>query len=330
MPGEHYTAYRAACTTAAFADLSEHGWLRLTGRDRLDLLHRLSTNDLRKLGAGQGAPTVLTSAIGRVMALLLVYAGEQEAFVRTEPGQALGVVRYLNSMIFWQDEVSVADLSAETAQFGLYGPSATELLAGLTSASLDMPAYSWRSAMLAGIPVTLHRGGPLETQAWTVIAPRTAAREIHSVLAAAAAELDRGSVEVLRVEAGLSAWGHELSEQVTPLEAGLLSAISFNKGCYTGQEVIARQVNYDKITRHLVGLLLEEDAVGRVRAGAAVAGPGRGGFVGSVVVSPALDRPIALAVVPRELAQPDTQVRIIQKDGESVAVVTSLPFTLKR
>ncbi len=326
MGSGNHQAYHAARTTAAFADLSDSGWLRLTGRDRLDLLHRLSTNDLRKLEAGQGAPTVLTSATGRVMALLMVYAGAQEALLRTQPGQAAGVVRYLNSMIFWQDEVTVADLSAETAQFGVYGPLAAERLAGLTSALPDVPAYGWGNTTLAGIAVTLHRGGPLEVPAWTVVAPRASADEIRAALAAVAAGLDAATVEVLRVEAGLPAWGRELSDQVTPLETGLLPAISFNKGCYTGQEVIARQVNYDKITRSLVGLLLDADAAGCVRSGAAVAGPGRGGFVGSVVTSPALNRPIALAVVPRELAGPGTQVKVLQDGQEFVATVTGLPF----
>lgn len=329
MESKHLEAYHAARTTCAFADLSHSGWLRLTGRDRLDLLHRLSTNDLRKLGPGQGTATVLTSPTGRVMALLMVYAGEQEVFLRTQPGQAGGVARYLNSMIFWQDEVTVTDLSAEIAQFGVYGPQATERLAGLTAALPDVPAYGWDRTTLAGTEVTLHRGGPLEAQDWTVVVSRPSAGAIRATLASALDELDAATAEVLRVEAGLPAWGHELSDQVTPLETGLLPAISFNKGCYTGQEVIARQVNYDKITRNLVGLLLDENAADRVHSGAAIAGPGRGGFVGSVVISPGLGRPIALAVIPRELAQPGTRIKILQGEEEFSATVAELPFVPK-
>ena len=119
---EPAAAYTAAHEAAAFTDASEHGWLRLTGRDRLDLLHRLSTNNVRALSPGNGRPTVLTSPTGRVMALLTVYADTDASFVRPQPGQATGVARYLNSMIFWQDQVEVADLSRETAQFGVYGP----------------------------------------------------------------------------------------------------------------------------------------------------------------------------------------------------------------
>jgi len=328
-------AYTAAHAAAAYCELSAgssdglggHGWLRLTGRDRLDLLHRLSTNDLRKLSPGDGRPTVLSSPTGRVMALLIVYADSEAIFVRTQPGQAAGITRYLNSMIFWQDQVEVADLSAEAAQFGLYGPTSTALLSQLSGLDLtDVPAYSWRAAHIAGASVSFHRGGPLEAPAWTIVAPTENSEAVRSTLAEALPMFDLDAVDLLRIEAGIPAWGRELSDQVTPLESGLLSAISFTKGCYTGQEVIARQVNYDKITRNLVGLLLLGDAPGADLAGATVRGPGRGGFVGSAAFSPALGRTIALAVVPRELAQPGTEVSLVHEEHEYRATVDKLPF----
>ena len=117
-----------------------------------------------------------------------------------------------------------------------------------------------------------------------------------------------------------------MSDQVTPLEAGLRDAISDNKGCYTGQEVIARQLNYDKVTRRMVGLLLPADAPIAGLTGATIAAGGRGGFVGTTVWSPALDRPIALAFVPRDVAQPGAQVTLRSDDGEIIATVTDLPF----
>ena len=89
-------AYEAARHAVAVADISDSGWLTLGGPDRLEFLHRLSTNDLRGLQAGQGLPTVLTNATGRVIAVLLVFAGEDRLYLRTEPGQARQVARYLN------------------------------------------------------------------------------------------------------------------------------------------------------------------------------------------------------------------------------------------
>lgn len=325
-------AYRAARDAAAYTELPGWGWLRLTGRDRLDLLHRLSTNAVKALAPGAGAPTVLTNANGRVMALVTVYAGEDEAFLRTAPEHSAGVPRYLNSMTFWQDQIEVANLTAGVAQAALYGPQAAAALERLTGADLSGVAeYGWRSATLDAQPLTLHRGGPLEPWAWAVVAPASAADAMAAALGALP-QLDAATANLLRIEAGLPAWGRELSEEVTPLETGLLPAINFNKGCYTGQEVIARQTNYDKVTRNLVGLEL---AQGETRflpetwfLGARVPGPGRGGFVGSAAYSPALGKVIALAVVPRELAAPGTEVEIERDERRLKATVRPLPFVI--
>ena len=155
-------------------------------------------------------------------------------------------------------------------------------------------------------------------------------------LAARMPLLEAETADLLRVEAGLPLWGRELSEQVTPLETGLLAAISFNKGCYTGQEVIARQTNYDKVTRNLVGLEFGAEEARLLEAPAAantsepwgqVRGPGRGGFVGSVAYSPMLDKIIGLAVVPRDLAQPGTKVEVARGEQTLKATVRSLPFS---
>ncbi len=332
MDVKQLAAYRAAREGVAFADFSDWGWVRLTGRDRLDLPHRLSTNDLKKLEPGQGAAAVLASATGRVMALLTVYAGESDVFLRTLPGQGAGVARYVNSMIFWQDQVEVADLTPAASQFALYGPHAGTLLEALTEQKLgSIKPYGWRVVDVARQPASLNRGGPLEAPDWFLVVAPSARDAVLDALQSAAPQLDLEVTDVLRIEAGLPAWGRELSEQVTPLETGLLPAISFNKGCYTGQEVIARQTNYDKVTRNLVGL---EFAAGTAVADAnepppVVRGPGRGGFVGSMAYSPALDKVIGLAVVPRELAQPGTEVEVVRGEQVTKATVRSLPFIQK-
>lgn len=323
-------AYAAARAAVAWADLSDHGWLRLAGRDRLDFLQRLATNDFRKLAPGGGLPAVLASATGRVIAPLIVYATDAVLWLRTPPGRAAALAAYFSRLIFWNDEVEVSDESAGTAQFGLFGPASTDLLTQLLGAAVDdLPPYGWRGGEIAGSPVTVHRGGALEAAAWTVVVPAASADALRAQLAGIAAQLTPSQVEILRVERGIPAWGHELSDQVTPLEAGLRAAISDNKGCYTGQEVIARQLNYDKVTRRLVGLRLPADAPVTELAGAPVGGAGkRGGFIGTAVWSPALAGPIALAILPRDLCQPGTVVRVKHGDAELAAEVAELPFAI--
>ena len=129
---------------------------------------------------------------------------------------------------------------------------------------------------------------------------------------------------MLRVEAGVPAPGIDLNEQVSPLEAGLRRFCNDFKGCYTGQEIIARQITYDKVANHLVGLRLTALAV----PGATVMDDGRQvGWVSSAVQSIALEQAIALAYIRRPSHEPGTEV-IVQSAGAAImAEVVPLPFT---
>ncbi len=308
--------------------MSGWGWLQVAGHDRLSFLHRLSTNDFRAIEPGQGLPTVLAGPTGRVLAFLVAYAGNDNLYLRTEPGRAAAVARYLNSLIFWNDDVQVSDLSAEKAQWGVHGPAAAQAVGQIAERDLgpDVAPYAWLGITVAGVAASLHRGGPLEVPGWTLVTPLGAAGEILAVLCHHLPLLDEEVWQQLRVEQGIPARGHELSEQVTPLEVGLTPAVHFNKGCYTGQEVIARQANYDKVARQLAGLILPP-ATGQELRGAAVrSGNARPGVITSVVDSPAIGGPIALAIVPCGAAQPGSVVTITHAGEEWPAQVAALPF----
>ena len=331
IPALRTPAYVAAREAAALADMTSYGWLRLTGRDRLDFLQRLSTNDFRSLKAGRGLPTVVTNPTGRVIAFIATYASHDSLFVRTAPEQVTAVTKYFNSMIFWQDQIEVADVSATVAQIGILGPDAKTLLERLTGVDLAALApYAWTEATIAGSTVVLQRGGPLEMPDWIVMVERAAAEMVREALVQTAPVLDPDTLHVLRTEAGIPAWGYELSDQVTPLEAGLSEAISYTKGCYTGQEVIARQTNFDKVTRRLTGLILPLEEANQAWSGLPVkAGAGRPGFIGSVATSPTLGQVIALAIVPHDGLQPGSIVKV-HKDGNEVeARVAGLPFVTR-
>ena len=128
----------------------------------------------------------------------------------------------------------------------------------------------------------------------------------------------------MRIEKGIPAAGHELVEDYTPLEIGFRCAISDNKGCYTGQEVIARQINYDKVTKHLVGLCLEKIPLENLTL---YSGENNqpAGKVTSSELSPRFG-PIALAVVKRPFHEPGTELFLRFDDAELPALVNKLPF----
>jgi folate-binding protein YgfZ len=159
---------------------------------------------------------------------------------------------------------------------------------------------------------------------YRLVAPAIARQAVEQALAEAGGErLDPALYEILRVEAGLPAAGAELDERYTPLETGLGEAISSTKGCYTGQEVIARQLTYDKVTQHLAGLRLSAP----VTSGLPVLAEGRGvGTVTSFAQSPVYG-PIALAILKRPFHEPGREVQV----GEGVrATVSALPFAPDR
>jgi folate-binding protein YgfZ len=134
------------------------------------------------------------------------------------------------------------------------------------------------------------------------------------------------ALEMVRIEQGVPVQGNELNEDANPLEAGLLDHISFNKGCYIGQEVVARLDTYDKVQRKLVGVSWNENAAPVERA------PLRFdetevGYTTSHARSPRLDRPVALAYVRNAHAKPGTALSMDSTDGRVEVRVEGLPLT---
>jgi folate-binding protein YgfZ len=139
-----------------------------------------------------------------------------------------------------------------------------------------------------------------------------------------AAQLSPENFEILRIETGLPAAGHELTEDYTPLETGFDWTVSDSKGCYTGQEVIARQVNYDKVTRKLVGLQLSDSA----KPGDTLYPPDSQqpvGKVTSVAISPRFG-PVGLAIVKRPFYEDGNELVAGDKGKGILAKTTELPF----
>lgn len=313
--------YQAAYEGAVWFCPPEPGFLRLSGEDRLDFLQRQSTNDLRRLRPDRAVVTVLTSPTARILDVLTVFDLGDALGVLTLPGHGSRTARELRGKIFFMDRVTVADNSRDFAQIDLEGPQAGALLQrlGLNAA----PAADGVGVFIAAGFETRaigHQG--LRGVGFRLLVPAEGREAVTAALAAAGAvSLSVAVYDILRVEAGLPG-PVELTEEYNPLEANLDAYVAENKGCYTGQEVIARQITYDKVTRRLVGLRPEAP----VPVEAEVLAEGRTvGQVTSAVLSPRLG-PLALAYVKRPFNQPDTRL-IVRHDGQDIpAVVAVLPF----
>mgnify|MGYP005851349271 CR=1 FL=1 len=254
--GDLAVEYHAAHETAVIMDRSHEGRLTITGRDRLAVLHRISTNHLERLTHGEGAPTVFTNANARILDRATVYHRGDEALLTAEPGRGSALRAYLQRSIFFNDEARISDLADSTRQFAIHGVKADESIAALLPDAQSIPAYGHRTIEIDGAALFIGRRAALIGSAWTVIAPTSAAGIVWSRLTAAARPAGSLAYNILRVEAGRPGGGRELTEQYIPLEVSLWDEVSFNKGCYTGQEIIARMESRGRIARTIVCLHL--------------------------------------------------------------------------
>jgi folate-binding protein YgfZ len=316
-------AYRAALEGAAYRRLVGAGYVRVGGVDRADFLQRQTTNDVRALAAGCALPNVLTSPTARILAVFTMLAeGDDALALLAPPGMGADLAAYLNGKIFFMDKVAVENAGDAFAQFDLVGPRAAgSLQAG---GAMRFPALDEViEGTLGGVPVRLIGVEGVGGAACRVVVPSADGDRVAGALdAAGAVPLDGAAWSVLRVEAGLPAPGAELTGDYTPLEVGFARAVSGEKGCYTGQEVIARQITYDKVTRSLAGLRFDAP----VPVGAGVRGEGRrAGVVTSAATSPRFG-PIGLSVLRRPFDEPGAGVTVEAADGEVRAGVVALPF----
>lgn len=316
--------YAAAQTGCVMIDTSAWGRLKFTGKSRVDFLHRMSTNDLLPLQVGQGAGTVFTTPIARIIDRTVVYVREDDVLMLTSRGNQSRVVQWLHKYIFFNDDVQIKDVTDETGMISLYGAAANQVIARLTGEDLfSLPLHHWRAAQIAGTEAMIARADPIANGGFHLIFDRDAQAKVwQTLLDVGVVPLSEETYQVLRVEAGQSEFGRELGDEYIPLEANLWNDVSFKKGCYTGQEIIARMESHQKLAKRLVGLHFDEQVM--LPASLWIADH-ESGVVTSVVHSPALGW-IGLGYL-KSIGGLEAQVIQSRSDDRIVSVtVSALPF----
>lgn len=324
-PTAEHAALAGAC---GLLDGSPLDRLRLTGDDRLRFLNGLVTCNVKELTPGAGAYGFFTTVKGRVMADFVVMAEDDALLLELPPGRGAEVAAHLGKYKI-ADRVELASAD-ERLPLTVAGPRADDALAAVGLA--EPPAVAWASApaTVAGIGVLAVRRAPAGVPAVTLWVPVAAAAELAETLldeATAAGLVAVGALaaDTLRVEAGVPRFGVDFGPEHFPQETGLeAAAVSYEKGCYLGQEVVARIHYRGGVNRALCGLRLTlEEGQEAPGTGAEVLHDDRAaGTLGSVVRSPELEQWIALAVLHRRAAEAGTAVAI----GGVSAEVVELPF----
>lgn len=310
--------YNALCTGSALQWRTDAGVLVLGGEDRSDFLQRMTTNDIKRLKPGQSCVTVLTSPTARTLFVFSVICRENELWLLPARAETVSLERHLRGNIFFMDKVTVRNVTAEWLRARLVGPTATSALSGLglspSSSDDTWQDDTWQEK--DGV-IALHQQ-KYDLPGYEILTVPAVRDTVLASLAGAGVVIlnDDLAYHARRIELGRPAPGSELTPDFSPLESGLAWACAENKGCYTGQEIIARQITYDKVTKNLVALASSAP----LNAGAAISVDGK--TVGDITsVATGFEKPLSLAIVKRPFHSPETVVTV---DGISATVMKFL------
>jgi folate-binding protein YgfZ len=260
--GNDAAAIQAAQAGVAVGDRSHWGRILVSDDDRLRFLHNQSTNDFQQLKPGQGCDTVFVTSTARTIDLATAYVTEDAVLLIVSPNRRQYLMEWLDRYIFFADKVQLQDVTSESAAFSLIGPKSDALLETLgLSAMIGQPYATHQLVQLADVEVRVAVGSGLATPGYTIIVPASKAAAVwRNILQAGVVPLGDRAWEQLRIQQGRPAPDRELTDDYNPLEAGLWQTISFEKGCYIGQETIARLNTYKGVKQYLWGIRLSAPA----------------------------------------------------------------------
>jgi folate-binding protein YgfZ len=317
---------------AALFDMRDRGLIEVRGGDRVRWLDGMISGDVPALeaeGSGSGCYATLLTNRGAIIADLHVARWDETFWLECARGAVARVRETLERYVI-ADDVELSDRSDDHFVLGLEGPEAATILAAAAGEHAAPPAADrWAAVRIGDCEVVVGAFGWSGEPAFQLrLAPDDRATVEAALDASAPGGVlvrgDRDALEVLRVEAGIPALGAELDEDVLPPEARLERAVSTTKGCYVGQEIVARLRSRGQVNHLLVGFRLDVPAAGGAppAVGTRVSVGGRPtGELTSVVRSPG-EGWIALGYVRREHAEPGTRVELESARAE----VAALPF----
>lgn len=244
----------------AIYNSSHWGKILVGDRDRLRFLHNQSTADFEQRQVGEGCDTVFVTSTARTIDLATGLVLDDQVLLIVSPNRREHLFNWLEKYIFFADRVKLTDVTDTLASFTLIGTESIKLLEQLGCPKLvDLPLHSHQIYTIAGIEVRIAIGTELGLPGYQLICDRDKSATLYQNLAnLGAVQIDEDAWECLRITQGRPKPDAELTEDYNPLEVGLWDTISFSKGCYIGQETIARLNTYKGVKQYLWGIKLAE------------------------------------------------------------------------
>jgi folate-binding protein YgfZ len=336
---EHYgdwlAEHSALRNSVAVIDLGFRSRLVLTGADRVRLLNGQVTNNVKDLPVGEGCYAALVTNKGRMQSDLNIYILPDEILLDFEPGLTGAISERFDKFII-ADDVQVIDAAPHYGLLSVQGPQAWAVVERL-GLNFPMPEKQFQSRSIKDETlgeIYCANQARIGSNGFDLFAPTQSLAALADKLIAAAKQLGGRAtgwraLETARIEAGLPRFGAEMDATNLAPEAGLESrAISYTKGCYIGQEVIARIRTYGQVAKALRGLRFADGPNDNLpaRGDKIYAGEKEVGYVCSAIHSPALNVNIGLGYVRREHNQVGTELKVRLTNGEAAAMIVALPF----
>lgn len=320
--GDSALEYQAVKTGVGLVDRNGRGKLRLTGKDRTRFLHGMVTNTVQGLAEWAGNHAALTTVQGQTLLDLWVHHLGDYLWLETEFGYQARLYDTLDRYLI-ADDVVMTDETRDWVILGVVGALAKTCVKNVLRIGVDdLSEHHTLMGQWREKPIWVTRRSFLGGEGFDVRVSAEDGADLWQVfVGAGAVPVGTRAQEILRVEAGIPLCGVEIDEAGAPLEIGLEDTVDFNKGCYIGQEVIAKMHFRGKPRRYLVGVRFEGEKL-IVSDTDVIVDDKVVGRVTSCVYSPALEGVIALAIVKRGVQEVDQRVLA----GEGKGVIVSLPF----
>jgi folate-binding protein YgfZ len=319
--GDPEVEYGALTRGAALIDLGFRTLVRATGPDRVSFLQGMVSNDVASLGAGGGCPALLLTVQGRVTADLRLAALADEILLDCDVRARDGMVAALEALLI-ADDVELVAPTDPPALIGVEGPESARLLAGSAAA---LAPFAHVEARIAGVDVRIQRASEVRGDGFALHVPRAHAAAVWDALVATGARpCGMEALEGRRVEVGVPRVGLDMGEKTLALEVPVEEAISITKGCYLGQEVVARGTARGHVNRRLVPLLLAGPAPA---SGAALVRDGKDvGHLTTIARAFGAGTLAGLGFVRREHWEPGTELAVRGGHAVTVARVATWPL----
>ncbi len=324
---------------AGIMDLTHRGKILISGKDRTKFLQNILSQDINALTPGTGAHAALLNTKGHMLAYMRIFSDDDSFLIDTETGEADKIIQILNRYLFRED-VKIEDVTMKYGLVTVQGPNSGNIICRISGDDIKkMNECSLLNLTFNGIQCKIVRTTFTGEYGCTIYIPRDFLRNIWDEILISPPSVAGSSDKMtpfghdafnsLRIEAGIPLYSVDMDEETIPIEANLDQAISYTKGCYIGQETIARIKYKGHVNRTMTGFLIEGNII-PVKGDRIYNTPDNTGhnigFITSSCLSPSLKRIISLGYLKTGYNESGNKVIIKKDSGTISAAVTKLPF----